>query len=136
MKVQKKESVGGEFAKKGEDIKEGDVVKLKGEGQWIDGQFGQQFVMPIETPAGEVKNVNFNQTTINILHDEFGEDTLDWIDREVIIRVKRDVVAGKKVDIYYFVTSEWDFDEYRELVKVIGGSDEPLNEDDATDVPL
>lgn len=117
MKIQKVVRVGGEFAKKGEDIKQGDVVTIKGEGTWVEGQFGQQFVVPVKTKSGDVKNVNFNQTTINILHDELGDDTAQWIDKEVVIRVKKDVVAGKKVDIYYFVTPEWDFDEYRELTK-------------------
>lgn len=116
MKIQKVVRVGGEFAKKGEDINDGDMVTIKSEGQWIEGQFGQQFVVKVETKNGE-KNVNFNQTTINILHDELGDDTSSWIGRGVTIRVKKDVVAGKKVDIYYFVTPNWDFDEYRELVK-------------------
>ena len=86
------------------------------EGEWIEGQFGQQFVVKVQTRNGE-KNVNFNQTSINILHDEFGDDTAKWIGREVLIRVKKDTVAGKKVDIYYFVTPDWEFDEYRELVR-------------------
>lgn len=116
MKIQKIVRVGGEFAKKGEDITNGDIVTIKSEGQYIEGQFGQQFVVKVETKNGD-KNVNFNQTTINILHDELGDDTTKWIDKEVTIRVKKDVVAGKKVDIYYFVTPNWDFDEYRELVK-------------------
>ena len=132
MKIQKVIRVQGEFAKKGEDIKTGDTVKILGEGEWIEGQFGQQFVVKVETRNGE-KNVNFNQTTINILHDEFGEDTKNWINKEVLIRVKKDTVAGKKVDIYYFVTPEWNFDEYRELFKAqqntLGRTKEVKDED-------
>jgi hypothetical protein len=116
MKIQKIIKTQGTFAKKGEDINPNDVVTIKSEGEWVEGQFGQQFVVKIEKDGKEY-NVNFNQTTINILHDEFGDDTTKWIDKEVTIRAKKDVVAGKKVDIYYFVTPEWDFDEYRELVK-------------------
>ncbi len=118
MKVQKIVRTSGEFAKKGEDINDGDTVTIKSEGEWIDGQFGLQFVIKVDTKNGE-KNVNFNQTTINILHDEFGENTVNWIGKEVIIRVKKDVVGKKKVDIYYFVTPDWDFDEYRELTQKI-----------------
>lgn len=124
MKVEKIVRVGGEFAKKGEDIKNGDTVKILGEGTWTEGQYGQQFVIKIETKNGE-KNVNFNQTTINILHDEFGDDTANWIGKEVVIRMKKDTVAGKKVDIYYFVTPDWDFDEYRELMKVNNEGSQP-----------
>lgn len=115
MKVQKLVRAQGEFAKKGVDISAGDIVTIKNEGEWISGQFGDQFVVRVETKNGE-KNVNFNQTTINILHDEFGDDTKLWVGKNVVVRVKKDTVANRKVDIYYFVTPNWDFDEYRELV--------------------
>lgn len=115
MRIQKVVRAQGEFAKKGEDINNNDVVTIRSEGQYIEGQYGQQFVVKIDTKNGE-KNVNFNQTTLNILHDEFGEDTSSWVGKKVTVRVKKDVVANKKVDIYYFVTPNWVFDEYRELV--------------------
>jgi len=116
MKIVKKVSIGGEFAKKGEDIVNGDTVKILSSGDTVDGQFGTQYVFKVSTKNGD-KNVNFNQTTLNILHDEFGEDSENWVGKEVTIRAKKDTVAGKKVEIYYFVTPEWDFDEYREIVK-------------------
>ncbi len=116
MKIVKKTSVGGEYAKKGEDIMAGDIVTILSSGDIAEGQYGTQYVFKIKTRNGE-KNVNFNQTTLNILHDEFGEDSEKWVNKEVIVRVKKDVVANKKVDIYYFVTENYDFDEYRELVK-------------------
>lgn len=115
MKIQKVLRAQGEYAKKGEDINPGDKVRIVNEGEWITGDFGEQFVIKVQTKNGE-KNVRFNQTTLNILHDEFGEDTANWVGKDVVIRVKKDVVANKKVDIYYFVTPNWDFDEYRELV--------------------
>ena len=117
MKVQKVTRARGEYAKKGIDIMPGDEVVILSEGEWIEGDFGKQFVIKVATRSGE-KNVNFNQTTLNILHDELGDDTSKWLDKKVIIRAKKDVVAGKKVEIYYFVTPEWDFDEYRELVRI------------------
>lgn len=106
----------GEFAKKGEDIVPGDTVMIKSAGEWITGDFGEQFVIKVATKNGD-KNVRFNQTNLNILHDEFGKDTTQWIGKNVVVRAKKDVVAGKKVDIYYFVTPDWDFDDYRELVR-------------------
>jgi predicted lipoprotein len=118
MKIQKVMNASGEFAKKGEDINDGDMVTIKSEGEWIEGQFGQQFVIKVETKNGE-KNVNFNATTRNILHDEFGDETSEWINKEVLIRTKKDNIGGRKVEIYYFVTPEWDFDEYGDLVKVL-----------------
>jgi hypothetical protein len=125
MKIQKIVKVSGEYARKGEDINPGDKVTIKSEGEWIEGQFGQQFVVKIKTAKGEEKNVNFNQTNINILHDEFGADTLDWIGKEVVIRAKKTVIAGKRVEVYYFVTPNYDLDEYGELTKTSVLDDEP-----------
>src|SRR3990167_7254250 len=126
MEIQKVVRARGEYAKKGIDIKEGDIVKVLGEGEWITGEFGEQFVIKVETKNG-VKNVRFNQTTLNILHDELGKNTSAWAGKEVLIRVKKDTVAGKKVDIYYFVTPNWVFDEYRELVN--SASKQTIQED-------
>lgn len=124
----------GEYAKKGTDIMPGDEVTIADEGEWTDGQYGKQFVIKIHTRNGD-KNVNLNQTSINILHDEFGKDSAGWVGKHVIIRAKKDVVAGKKVEIYYFVTPEWDFDDFRELVKAgetgtieVNTNDEPEGE--------
>ncbi len=47
---------------------------------------------------------------------------------EIIVKTHPDVVAGKKVDIYYFVTPEWEFDEYRELTKPSNIKDESPDE--------
>ena len=133
MKIEKKVNVAGDYAKKGIDVNDGDTVTIKNEGEWSDGQFGKQFVIKIETKNGD-KNVNLNQTNLNILHDEFGEESNNWIGKEVIIRAKKDTVANKKVDIYYYVTPEWDFDEYRELVKA-GGANEVADAEAIEDNP-
>lgn len=131
MEVQKIVRAQGEYAKKGEDIINGDVIIIKSEGIFTEGQWGQQLVIKVDTRNGE-KNISLNQTTINILHDELGKNTTSWIGKEVVVRMKKGIVAGKKVDIYYFVTPGWDFDEYGELVNSDGGNqtvkDEP--EDD------
>lgn len=135
MIIKKKVSVGGEFAKKGEDIKQGDVVTIANEGQTIEGQYGEQFVVLITTRNGD-RNVNFNQTTQNILHDVFGEDTATWVGKEVTVRMKKDTVANRKVDIYYFVTPEWDFDDYNDLVESSDGVDGDAEEVNPEDAPF
>src|SRR3990167_6376905 len=119
VKIEKIVKAKGEYAKKGIDINDGDMVAFTNEGQWVTGgQYGDQFVIGIETPNG-VKNTNLNQTSLNILNDELGEESKDWVGKSVLIKAKKDVVAGRKVDIYYFVTPDWDFDEYRELVRLV-----------------
>jgi len=143
MKIVKKKSAQGEYAKKGEEIVSGDIVTIKSSGDVVTGQYGEQHVFKILTRNGE-KLVNFNQTTLNILHDEFDDESENWINKDVVIRTKKDVIAGKKVEIYYFVTSNWDFDEWGELQPDVGAltkegvarlqahnADEKLNEANA-----
>ena len=133
-------SISGEWGKKGEDYVAGDTLTIKDGGTQREGNFADEHgnkkmetIFAIETKNGE-KMVRMNQTSINILIDSFGDESNDWVGKEVLVRMKKDTVAGKKVDIYYFVTPEWDFDDYGELVK--GGASGPaevaeeLNPDD------
>lgn len=117
MKIVKKTSVSGDFARKGQDMSAGDFVTIKNEGDVVEGQWGEQYVFAIELADGRVMNANFNRTTLNILHDEFGDDTVGWVGKKVIIRTKKMTLDGKKVEAFYFVTPEWDFDDFGELVK-------------------
>ena len=122
----KKTSIGGAYARKAPyeyegknyeaDIKNGDTVKILTEGTVVTGQFGDQQVFSIETRNGE-KNITMNQTTINVLVDEFGDDSKLWIGKEVRVILKKDVVAGKKVVIAYLVSGDWALDDFGELVK-------------------
>jgi hypothetical protein len=68
---------------------------------------------------------------LNILIEEFGDETADWVGKEVTVRSKKDVVGGRKVEIFYFVTPNWDFDEYREITKMDDNTPPP--EDDTDD---
>jgi len=128
MKMNKKTSVSGVFAKKSDyewegtqyeaDIKSGDKVTILNEGETTEGQFGTQYVFSIKTRNGD-KNLTFNQSTINVLHDEFGSDSKDWVGKEVKVLMKKDVVAGRKVDIVYLVTEGWALDEYGDLTNEV-----------------
>lgn len=98
------------------DIKNGDTVKIIDAGHTETGTFGEQTIFAIETRNGE-KNAPFNQSTINVLVDEFGNDSEKWAGQTVRVIIKKDTVAGKKVDIAYFVSGDWNLDEYGELCR-------------------
>lgn len=100
MKYQKKVSLGGEFVRKGEDIKDGDTVKLLDEGTPFEGQYGTQNVFKIDTRNGE-KVMSLNQTSINSLVDHFGEDASNWVGKEVVVHAVKQNVAGKFIMVYY-----------------------------------
>ena len=100
MKFTKKVSTGVPFARKGEDIKNGDVVVITNEGQEIDGKFGTQNVFSVKTKTAEVA-MSFNQTSLNAIIDEYGDDSVKWIGKEVKIHTIKQNVSGKFIEVYY-----------------------------------
>ena len=102
MKVEFKQSVSGEFAKKGEDINDGDVIKFLDKGKEVEGKFGAQRVFKIETVDGDEKLVSVNQTSINYLIPKYGDDTEKWIGKEIKVWINRENVAGQRRKVLYF----------------------------------
>lgn len=102
MSIYKKRESVGSFFKKGEDIKNGDLVEIANEGKQIEGNFGIQDVFLIKLENGKEGNVNFNQTTINGLIDAFGEDSIKWVGKQVKVWSVKQNVSGKFLDVYYF----------------------------------
>lgn len=127
MKVIKKTSVAGAYARKepytyegkeyDADIKNGDRVIVRSKGDIVTGEYGDQMVFSIGTRNGD-KNANFNQSSINALIDEYGDDTDNWVGKEVTVLTKKGVFGGKKAIAAYYVTSAWTLDEYGDLVRI------------------
>lgn len=120
------------------DIKSGDIIKIIDSGNIEMGQYGEQKNFKVKTRNGE-KKMAFNQATINVLVEEFGEDSENFVGKDVKVILKKDVIAGKKVIIPYLVTEGWSLDEYGELVKegrdydkedIIEYPEEDINVDD------
>lgn len=132
MKLQKKTNVGGAFARKEAyeyegtqyeaDIQDGDTVKILNKGEVVTGEYGDQYVFSIETRNG-AKNASFNQSSINVLVEELGEETEGWVGKEIKVLTKKGVYAGKKAIACYFVTEGWTLDDFGDLVKEDGGDD-------------
>jgi plasmid replication initiation protein len=110
MKLTKKVSISGEFAKKKEDIKDGDIIKVLDGGTITEGEYGKQNTFRIETCNGE-KLFSFNQTSQNNLIDAFGEETDNWIGKEVKVWMIKAMVGGKMQDIVYLSHPEWTMDD-------------------------
>jgi len=101
MKVKKVESLNGDFAKKKEDINDGDLITILDEGKVIEGVFGEQRIFKIKTKAGDEKLLSFNQTSINHLIDTYEDETKDWVGKEAKIWIVKQNVAGKFKDVVY-----------------------------------
>ena len=111
MILTKKTTVGGQWVKKGEDIKNGDKVKVLNDGSVVTGEYGERQVFKIETRNGE-RNATFNQTSVNACVDAFGEDTSKWVGKEVKATIVKQNVAGKFIDVVYFSHPDWEMGEY------------------------
>lgn len=98
------------------DLKNGDIIKILDSGNIEPGQYGEQKNFKIKTRNGE-KKLAFNQKTINVLIEEFGDDSEDWINKDVRVILKKDIIAGKKVIVPFLVTEGWSLDDYGDLVK-------------------
>lgn len=101
MKVQKKVSVAGEWAKIGVDIKDGCLITILDGGTETESEFGKQIVFKIKGLAGE-KNQSFNQTTMNNLIDAFGDDTDNWINKQAKCITMKAMVSGSLKNVTYF----------------------------------
>lgn len=117
------------------DLKEGDTIKILSGGEKEAGQFGEQTNFIISTRNGE-KKLSFNQSTINVLVDELGEESENWIDKEVKVIFQRRVINKKKVIVVYLVVGNWAIDKWGELSKPKEGqvvspdNVDEINEDD------
>lgn len=126
MKVFKKIGGGVPFARKAPyeyegvkyeaDLKDGDIVKVLDGGNVEQGNYGEQTNFKVKTRNGE-KKLAFNQSTINVLIDEFGDDTENWIGKDLNVLLVKKLIAGKKSIVPYLVVKGWTLDEYGELVK-------------------
>ena len=106
MKIQKRTSVGGEWAKLGKDFEEGDVLTIASEGDIVSGEFGDRHVFKITVKGGE-KNLSFNQTTLNYLVDAYGDDSTLWNGKEVKVWVVDQNVQGKIRGVVYLTAPDW-----------------------------
>ncbi len=109
-KYQRKESIGN-FAKKGEDIRQDDIVVIANEGKEVDGTFGKQDVFLIKIENGQEKNVTLNQTSINNLIDAYGDDSKNWIGKNAKVWLIRTMVSGKMRDVLYLSHPNADFND-------------------------
>ena len=111
MSVYKKQVSVGAFLKKGEDIKNGDIVTIANEGKQVDGQFGTQDLFLVKTAAGKEGNVSFNRTSLNCLVEAYGEESRNWIGKQAKVWAILSNVQGKMIKVYYFTHPSAELDE-------------------------
>jgi len=106
MKVQKVIRAQGEYAKIGEDIKDGDQIIIRDSGQIVSGDYGDRHVFKVLVKNGD-KNLTLNQTSMNNMIDAYGENTEDWIDKTATAHVVKQMVANELKNICYLTGEGW-----------------------------
>lgn len=128
MKIEKKETGDGvAYARKeayeydgkkyDADIKHGDTVEILDAGiVESHPQYGNTHKFLIKTRNGD-KRASFNQSSLNLLVDEFGDDSETWKGKKVNVLIKKTMIANERRIVAYFVTNGWSLDDYGDLVK-------------------
>jgi len=106
MKVQKKVSVQGEWAKPKQDIDSGDIIRIKNSGEIIQGEYGDRHVFKVATKNGE-KLLSLNQTSLNYLIDAFGDETESWVGKDIKVWLVKSNIQGKMKDVVYLTALDW-----------------------------
>lgn len=97
----------GQFARSGEDYKDGDILQILSEGVLDDsGDFGPKMVFQVRMPNEESKNMNFNKTSMNFLIDAYGEETLEWKGKDAKVWVVKQMVGNKMTNVTYITAPD------------------------------
>jgi hypothetical protein len=89
----------------GEDVETGDVVTIIGEPtlrpKEETGFNRDTFSIKVVLPDGDEREWTLNKTTYNALFDAFGDESRDWLNRQVRIRKTQQKVMGSMKDVLY-----------------------------------
>ncbi len=111
------------YLKKDQDIKHKDIVTIVGEGDWVvsrnfqkeDGTPSYQFDIKIELENGEERTTTFNGANVRLLGSAFGDETKDWIGKEVRAWKTKSEKA-KSGFTYMYVPTDWSRDDTGEWI--------------------
>lgn len=98
------------------DIQEGDLVEIINPGVMEPGKFGDQLYIKIKTRNGE-KKAPFNQSSINVLAGEWGDETEQWVGKTAKVVTKKMMIDGERRLAVYYVTDGWYVDDWGDLTK-------------------
>lgn len=90
------------FVKAGVDIKNGDNIIIRTEGKKEKNKWGNEaYNFAVELPNGDTKQMRFNQSSLRWLCEKYGDETANWIDKEIPVMIITQNVQGKFVKVAY-----------------------------------
>lgn len=101
-------SIPSSYVRAGENIKDGDIVKLLDEGEYkdikgTDGKIKKVLQFQLELPNGEIKTYTMNITTQRELISAFGDDSKNWIGKPLKANIVKQVSFGKMTNVLILV---------------------------------
>ena len=139
MKYKLREGAQGNWLK-GKELRDGVRAKLVSETNPLESTFeGKvriQDVAKIRIEGDEnVYNIAINRTTMNALIKAFGDDSKNWVNQYLTVKLDKTTIAGRRVVIVYLIPEGFELTEdeggYVVIAK-IGGEKSPA---DAPEVP-
>lgn len=110
MKFEKQ--IQGEFAKPNRDFHDGDIIQLLSEGEKRlapksndNDKDRWQWIFKARV-GGDVKIIKLNGTSLNNMIEAFGTESKDWIEKDIKVWVKEQLVGNKTYDVAYFAHPE------------------------------
>jgi len=113
MQFEKKQSLGN-FAEKGNDIKDGDIISFLNEGEVVHGDYQgkptTQNIFVIKCVDGQEKNLGVNQTSINNVVDSYGKESKEWVGKPLRVWLNRENVSGTFRLVVYLTHPDLDLE--------------------------
>ncbi len=111
------------FIKAGENVKQGDVIKLLTEGEYKDitgqdGKIKKVLQFSVELEDGEEKTYTMNTTTQKNLISEWGKDSKNWIGKDLKVWLLRQMSFGKLISVLILTPAHWDSPEITKEVDI------------------
>ncbi len=145
MKYKKSSNTQGAWIKK-DEVDSGSICKIVSETEPKEGEYGIQNVTKLRIKGAEDSlNMNINKTTINGLIEAFGEDSKDWIGKELVFYKEKQTISGKRQVAVYLIPQEFELTEDENgyiIILPIGGkkvvekTKEANEELDISDIPF
>lgn len=94
------------------DLKIGTTGKLVSETLPQEGEFGTQDVAKIRINGDdETKNVRVNKPSLAGLITAFGDESKDWINKELTLQTEKMLVGGRRVTALYLIPEGFELTE-------------------------
>ena len=106
-----KVKVSTRFLKANLNIKDGDLITFKSEGEEGVNQSGRQILnMLVENPDSDEKTLTVNNTSKANMIKLYGDDTANWVGKEARVNIIKQMVGKEMKEVIYLTAPNIDFE--------------------------